>query len=386
MRRAASSGGGPTVKFGVVGLGHIAQAAILPAFAHASNAELAVLVSGDPVKLKKLSRKYRVAHTAAYEEYDACLAAVDAVYIALPNSMHAEYAIRAARAGVHVLCEKPLAVTSDECARIVDACDAAGVKLMTAYRLHFEPINLAVAELVRSGRLGEPKYFSSTFSMRVREGDIRTRRELGGGTLYDIGVYCINAARDVFRSEPVEVATFSVNTAKNVLPDVDETSAALLRFEGERLAAFVTSFNAADVSSYRVVGTRGDVHVEPAFEYAEPLGYTLTVNGRTKRVKGRKTDQFAPQIVYFADCILRDRQPEPSGREGWQDVRIIEALYESSRRGTPVRLAPFQDERYPGAGQRITRPAVQKVELIRARSASLDPGEPRRRAAVSRRS
>jgi glucose-fructose oxidoreductase len=166
------------IRYAVVGLGHIAQAAVLPAFTHARNSRLAALVSGDARKRKQLARKYRVP-AFSYEQYEECLGEVDAVYIALPNSMHAEYTIRAANAGVHVLCEKPLAVSVRECERMIEACESANVKLMTAYRLHFEPIYLRGIELVRAGKLGVPKFFTSTFSMRVKPGNIRTDRELG---------------------------------------------------------------------------------------------------------------------------------------------------------------------------------------------------------------
>src|SRR6185503_2516455 len=115
-----------------------------------------------------------------------------------------------AAAGVHVLCEKPMAVTAEECERMIEACRSGGVKLMIAYRLHFDELNVGVIDLVRRGRIGEPRLFSSSFSMRVREGNIRTQDEMGGGTLYDIGVYCINAARYLFRDEPTDVVALSV--------------------------------------------------------------------------------------------------------------------------------------------------------------------------------
>src|SRR6185369_15146769 len=169
---------------------------VLPAFAHARrNSRLTAVVSGDATKRRELAKRYRLDRTFDYGEFDECLRAVDAVYIALPNSMHAEYTIRAARAGVHVLCEKPMAVTADECEQMIESCASNGVKFMVAYRLHFEEINLNAIDIVRRRRIGEPKFFNSSFSMTVRSGDIRTRRALGGGTLYDIGVYCINAAR-----------------------------------------------------------------------------------------------------------------------------------------------------------------------------------------------
>jgi predicted dehydrogenase len=163
------------VRYAVVGLGHIAQVAVLPAFAHARrNSRLAALVSDDATKLETLAKKYRVEATYSYDEYEACLAGIDAVYIALPNSMHAEYTVRAARAGVHVLCEKPMAVTVAECERMIKACRRNRVKLMVAYRLHFEALNLKAIEMVRRGKIGEPKFFNSSFSLTGREGNIRT--------------------------------------------------------------------------------------------------------------------------------------------------------------------------------------------------------------------
>ena len=361
------------VRYAVVGLGHIAQVAVLPAFAHARrNSRLEALVSDDPTKLRAMAKKYRVSGTYSYDEYDACLEQVDAVYIALPNSLHAEYTIRAARAGVHVLCEKPMAVTVDECQRMVDACREHDVKLMIAYRLHFEEINLKAIELVRRGRIGEPKFFNSSFAMRVKPGDIRTRRDMGGGTLYDIGVYCINAARYLFRAEPKEVVGVSVNSGVAHLKEIDETTSAVLRFDGERLASFVTSFNADDVGEYRIVGTKGQLHVDPAYYYAEGLEYELTIDGKATRKRLGKRDQFAPQLLYFSDCVLKNRKPEPSGEEGMQDVRIVQALYESASTGRPVQIPPFEPSKRPSSKQKITRPGVRKPELVKVESASGD--------------
>lgn len=332
------------IRYAVVGLGHIAQVAVLPAFAHARrNSRLAALVSDDRTKLRLLSKKYRIRGTFSYEDYDAALEQVDAVYIALPNSLHAEYVTRAAAAGVHVLCEKPMAVTADECERMIEACRQNNVKLMIAYRLHFEEINLKVIDLVRRGRIGEPKFFNSSFSLTVRPGNIRTKKDLGGGSVYDIGVYCINAARYLFRAEPKEVMAISVNAGKKGLEEIDETTGGLLRFDGERLAAFVSSFNATDVGSYRIVGTKGQIRVDPAYEYAEGLSYELTVNGKTTRKRIGKRDQFAAELLYFSDCVLKNREPEPSGEEGMQDVRIIQALYESAETGKAIALPPFDD-------------------------------------------
>jgi predicted dehydrogenase len=358
------------VRYAVVGLGHIAQNAVLPAFKHARrNSRLAALVSDDAEKLEALGGKYKVKARFTYDEYEKCLESVDAVYIALPNSMHADFTVRAANAGVHVLCEKPMAVTVEECERMIEACREANVKLMIAYRLHFEEINLRAIELIRDGRIGDPKYFNSSFSMKVKPGNIRTRRDLGGGTLYDIGIYCINAARYLFRAEPKEVVAVSVNAVPDKLPEIDESTAAILRFDGERVASFVSSFNAADVASYQVVGTEGRLDANPAYEYAEGLAYALTVDGKTERKKIGKRDQFAPELLYFSDCVLEDKTPEPSGEEGMQDVRIIQALYESSDTGKAIQIPPYQPAQRPDASQQIVRPGIEEPKPVHAEAA-----------------
>jgi predicted dehydrogenase len=359
------------VRYAVVGLGHIAQVAVLPAFAHAANSKVTALVSDDPAKLKALARKYKtVEGTFSYDEYETCLEQVDAVYIALPNHMHADYTIRAAKAGVHVLCEKPMAVTAAECKKMIAACRDNNVKLMIAYRLHFEEINLAAIDLIRRGKIGEPKFFNSSFSMTVRDGDIRTKKDMGGGSLYDIGVYCINAARYLFRAEPTEVMAISVNSGLKKFKEIDESTGAILKFDDGRVASFVTSFNGADVAEYRVVGTKGQIHVDPAYEYAEGLEYEIIIDGKSKKKRIGKRDQFAAELLHFSKCVLKNREPEPSGEEGMQDVRIVEALYESSRLGKAVSIPPLKGEKYPSKAQKIVRPGVRKPKLVKVQSAS----------------
>lgn len=358
------------IRYAVIGQGYIAQGAVLPAFAHArKNAELAVLVSDDPVKLKKLSKDYGVARVATYDQYDALMASgeIDAVYIALPNHLHLDYTVRAARAGVHVLCEKPMAVTEAECRKMQRECQKHGVKLMIAYRLHLEKANLAAVECVKSGVLGEPRIFNSTFTMQVNDPDnIRLLQETGGGTLYDIGVYCINAARYLFRDEPTEVFAVTARNGEKRFAEVEEMTSAIMRFPGDRLAGFTCSFGAVKASAYEIVGTQGMLRVAPAYGYAEELKHTVTVNGKSRERRFSRSDQFAPQLVYFADCILQDRTPEPSGEEGLIDVRIINALYRSAETGRIVKLPRMQKRERPAKEQQLSRPAVDKPRLVRA--------------------
>ncbi len=357
------------IRYAVVGLGHIAQVAVLPAFGNSRrNSKLAALVSGDPVKLEELGAKYGVEHRCGYDGYDALLksGAIDAVYIALPNSLHCDYAVRAAEAGVHVLVEKPMAPTEAECERMARAARDAGVKLMVAYRLHFERANLEAIEVARSGRIGEPRLFSSTFSMHVVPGNIRVKSALGGGVLYDIGIYCINAARGLFRDEPLEARA----AASGSIGDVEESISCTLRFAHERLASFTCSFGAADVSEYRLVGTKGDLAVEPAYEYAMALQHRLTLDGEVKERRFAKRDQFAPELLYFSDCVLKNQDPEPSADEGLADVRVIRALYQSAESGRPVELAPFEKRARQSLEQEIRRPPVDKPQTVHAQAPS----------------
>ena len=218
---------------------------------------------------------------------------------------------------------------------------------------------------MKSGKIGEPRYFNSSFSMHARPGGIRTQRELGGGTLFDLGVYCINTARLMFRAEPIEVFGSSIDGARSNMPEIDEMTSAVMRFDGDRLATFTTSFNANGVSDFRVVGTEGNIHAEPAYEYAEALGYTLTVGESVKKKKGRRRDQFAAEISYFSDCVMQGRDPEPSAEEGCWDVRVVNAIYQSAQIGKPVKLNHFTDEKRPTKRQAGDFPPVVEVpELV----------------------
>lgn len=351
------------VRYAVMGLGHIAQTAVLPAFAHArGSSTLAALISSDATKLRKLGQRYGIERLCSYEQFDECMASgeVDALYLALPNHLHAEYTVRAAKHGVHVLCEKPMAVTEKDCLTMIRACEKNDVRLMIAYRLHFEKANLATIRLVQSGKIGEPRIFNSVFTMDVKAGDIRLRAETGGGTLYDIGIYCINAARYLFRDEPIEVLGVSARRDTERFAEVEEMFSATLRFPDDRIANVVCSFGAKDCAEYRVVGTKGHIRLEPAYEYAMELKQYVTTGDKPRERVFAKRDQFAPELAYFSDCVQRGAEPEPSGWEGLADVRIIEALYRSAKKGKPVALAPFEKTRRPSERQEIHRPPVNR--------------------------
>jgi glucose-fructose oxidoreductase len=369
IRRKLSSKRSRKIRYAVVGLGNIAQLAVLPAFAHArKNSILAALISDEPVKLRKLCKQYQVERSYSYDEYDDCLLSgeVDAVYIALPNHLHSEYTLRAVRAGIHVVCEKPMAVTQRECADMIRAAERNNVKLMVAYRLHFEEANLRAIEIVKSGKLGDPRIFNSVFSQQVVPSDVRVQKAIGGGTLYDIGIYCINAARYLFRAEPLEVFAVMASRDQKRFVEVEEMTSVVMRFPDDRLASFTCSFGATKVRSYRVIGTKGELLVDPAYDYAEELRHRLTVRGSTKERVFPRRDQFAAELLYFSDCVINNRKPEPSGEEGLIDVRIISACLRSAETGKPVKLREFKRKQRPTIAQEIERPPVKKPKLVNA--------------------
>ncbi len=355
------------IRYAVVGLGHIAQAAVLPAFKNAENSELAALVTGNPQKDRDLSERYKVkAYT--YDDLESALEKekVDAVYIATPNILHRDYTKRAAETGVHVLCEKPMATTQDDCEAMIRVAGKKNVKLMIAYRLHFNDANLHAVRVAQSGDLGELRYFGSLFGLNVKEGNIRTRKDLGGGTLFDIGVYCINAARYLFRDEPIEVVGLTANNGETRFAEIEEMTSAIMRFSGERMATFTCSFGSADVSHYDLVGTKGKLRLENAYEYQGELKCVTTIAGKRIEKTFRPGDQFAPELIYFSDCIIHDRTPEPSGKEGLADVRVINAIYESAEIGGAVQIEPVPKKRRPDETMQIKRPPVEQPRLVRA--------------------
>lgn len=362
------------IRYGVVGLGHIAQVAVLPAFKNAKkNSVLTALVTDDPKKAQKISKQYKVPEVYSYDEFDALLTSnvVDALYICLPNHMHKEYTIRALNAGIHVLCEKPLALSSQDCLEMARAAASTGAKLMTAYRLHFEEANLEALKIAKSGKLGNLRYFSSNFSFQVTDPDnIRLNADDGGGPIWDIGIYCINAARTLFQAEPTEVFAFAA-TAKGDkrFSEVHEMMTVNMKFPEERLATFTCSFGSDTEGFYELVGTKGSICVEDAYEYAGSRKLWHMKDGETKRTKTyKKVDQFAPEIVHFSKCILENKNPEPDALEGLSDVRVIQAALESVRTERPVKVAGSGEHVGPDESMKARYPGHDEPKTVNANS------------------
>lgn len=365
------------IRYAVVGLGHIAQVAVLPGFKNAkSNSELVALVSGDPLKLKKLSRQYKVASTYSYEQYDELLQSgkIDAVYIATPNTDHQIFVEKAAESGIHVLCEKPLAGDQEACRAMIRKAQQTRICAMTAYRLHFDPANLKAIQIGQSGKLGDLKFFNSIFSYNIQDPhNIRLQLDKAGGPLHDIGIYCINAARYLFQSEPTEVFAFAAkNPDDQRFSEVEEMLSVTLKFPQNRLAQFTCSFGAAVTSRFDLVGTKGSVTLDSAYEYAAGQEMTITIDEKKKKIKFKKHDQFGAEIAYFSNCVLKHQPPEPSFTEGLADVLIIEAILESLQRQKPIPVQPVQKETRPTPAQKIRKPAVPKPNVVHVSSPSGD--------------
>lgn len=361
------------IRFAVVGMGHIAQAAVLPAFEGARGCELVAIVSGDEEKRAELAERYAPRHVCGYDEYDRLVQSgdIDAVYVALPNELHADYTIRAARAGLHVLCEKPMAPTERECRAMIEAAERADVRLMIAYRLHFDRLNLEVIQEIQRGAIGKPRVFSSVFAQDVKPGDIRLAPiEKGGGTVYDMGIYCINAARYLFQEEPCEVRASANLTARDPrFTHCDEATSAVLTFPSGALAQFTSSFGAFRTGDYEIVGTEGEIRVQHGYDYVKEMSYTVQrKDGEQRSHTVPPRDQFAAELVAFADCIREGRSPEPDGHEGCADVRIIEAIYRSATSGRAVTLDPLERPERPTLAQEISRPAHEKPPEIKVSS------------------
>ncbi|MGK3987110.1 Gfo/Idh/MocA family oxidoreductase [Sorangium sp. So ce136] len=340
------------VGYAIVGLGRLSLEEILPAFGQCKYARPTALVSGDAQKAAQVAGQYGIDPKSvySYETFDRLKdnKAVDVVYIVLPNSMHHEYTIRAAQAGKHVLCEKPMANTSAECVEMIDACKKAGRKLMVAYRLQYEPHHREMIRLCRSKALGPIKTIMAVNAQH--QGDPnqwRLKKAMaGGGALPDIGIYCLSATRYLTGEEPIEVLGSVYSTPDDPrFREVDETVDFFLRFPSGARAVCSTSYSCHVSKRFRVMGPEGWAEMDPAFPYR---GLRIRVSRKTpdrpiedtSEWKLDEKNHFALEMDHFAQCVRKDKQAHTPGEEGLQDMRLMEAIYTSAREGRPVKLEP----------------------------------------------
>ncbi|MCO6384145.1 Gfo/Idh/MocA family protein [Oceanicola sp. 502str15] len=329
------------IRYAVVGAGWISQEAFMPGAGLTENSEMTAIVSGSTEKARRLAEFHEVPAVYSYEQYDEMLAAdvCDAVYVALPNSMHADYTIRAARAGKHILVEKPLATNIEDAEAMIAAAEENGLYLMTAYRLHNEPGTVDVLERIRAGEIGDPRIFSAIFSFFAAPGNHRLKASHWGGPLQDIGVYCLNAVRHVFGAEPEEVtAVRSHGNGDARFAEVEESIAVTLKFPEGRLAQFIASFGGDSRDCYTVVGTKGSLTLDPGFRFETPMAMQRRNGEEIAFETFMHTDHFAGQTAYFSNCIIGGTPPEADGGEGLADMRALLAIEKAAETGQPQKV------------------------------------------------
>jgi predicted dehydrogenase len=360
------------IGYAVMGLGALARTSVLPAFTRAAhNSRLVAVISRDRAKAQAVAEQFRAA-PYRLDEFRQCLQRddVNALYISLPTSLHCDYTVEAARAGVHVLCEPPMALVADECRRMIRTCQTNRTKLMLAYRFHFRPASLKALELVRAGEIGLPKTVSSDYPQRVEDpSSACLQRRMGGGTVYYLGAKSINAARSLLGFEPAQVMAMTARMNRRYGGDVDESTVALIRFPDEHLANFHTSFGEEPKADLTIFGEEGLIEINEPYENVGEMTLEIDKQGERQELRFEPTDAFAATLDYFSDCVIHDRQPEPSGVEGLQDVRLIEAIYRSARDGRPVTLPRLARVDASGGSGASVAPVPPTVEAMDRREA-----------------
>ena len=347
------------VGFAVVGLGRFSMGQFLPSMKFSHFCKPAALVSGDADKARRMADTYLVdpKHLYSYDNFDDIKDddAVQVVYIALPTGLHAEYAVRALEAGKHVLCEKPMAGTVEDCRRMIDAAEVAGRKLMIAYREQYEPYNARMVEIARGGEMGPMRAVTAEATMMLAKPEWRTNPKLngGGGPLYDLGIYALQACRYTTGEEPVEITAQSYRLPDDPrFPEGVETSIAwTMRFPSGVLATCQTGWDHAGVNRYRNVYTKGWAELEPATGYT---GLRLRVgkpDGVTEVAGPPMANEFSAEMDEMAQAIRDDRPVKTPGAEGLQDVLLINLIYEAARTGKAVKVPSGTQ------GTSTTRPA-----------------------------
>jgi predicted dehydrogenase len=328
-----------TLKFCVVGLGRISMEHFMPATKTARYARVTAIVSGHRDKAEKMAAEYGVPakNIYSYDNFNGIAGNpdIDAVYIALPNAMHAEYTVRAALAGKHVLCEKPMASSVADAQSMDDACRRANRKLMIAYRCHFEPAHMRALQLIRDGKLGKIEVIDSAFGFNIAAGEWRLNRAMaGGGPLMDVGIYSLNVCRFLTGEEPVDVKGYSsVIDQDGRFKEVEENLAWSMKFPSGTVASCSTTYGAEMANYFRVKGSKAELTVQPAFSYAGQH-IQVSIPGEApidEATNFRDPGCFEREADHFAEAVFANREPGPNGAEGLRDMKLMAAIYQSCK-------------------------------------------------------
>jgi predicted dehydrogenase len=332
------------IGYAVVGLGNLTRNAILPAFVHCKRAKLVAVVSRDSKKASKLCAKFTIPACYSAERFGDCLAnpAISALYVVTPPALHEEFTVRAAEGGKHVLCEKPLAATAAQSARMVDACRQNGVQLMTAYRKYFEPSTVYLKSLVSRGALGRldaiHTSFSEIYNPKIAPGWLLDSSLAGGGPMMDLGVYCVNTSRWLAGEDPKQTVARSWRHDTQRFKDVEEGVNFRLDFSSGLVVQGTCTYSAAISSFIFIQGSKGWVSLSPAFTYEDERRVTGKIGGRTLDKRFKVLDEFALEIDAFSAAILNKTSIAPNGAEGHRDMLILEAIYRSARTHQPTAI------------------------------------------------
>ncbi|WP_459205599.1 Gfo/Idh/MocA family protein [Pseudomonas sp. MLB6B] len=358
------------IRYGVVGAGAISQGAFMPGVGQTDNSVITAIVTGDPVKADQLAELYS-AKSYSYEQYAELLDSgeVDAVYVATPNFRHVEFVVPALEKGIHVLLEKPMASTEEDCQKILEAERNSKAKLMIAYRLHSEPGTVDMIERVQGGDFGDPRLFTSTFTQTVKPSNHRAQDGFAAGPVLDMGPYPLNMVRQLFNAEPIEVSAIGVKSPGSEIATWD-TVTVNLRFPEERLAQFTVSYTLPDAEHFLLLGSKGVIDASPCFGYGEGVAikYHAEVEGDNRVHVSPVVDQFAGETAYFSDCILQGQDPEANGDEGWRDVRVIMAIKRALETGQPQTLDALAARPHARREQRRTFSLGEHPDYINTES------------------
>ncbi len=337
------------VGYAIVGLGELTLGQIMPAFGSCKNSKPVALVSGHPDKAQKVAAQYDIdpKNIYTYQNFDDIKnnPEIDAVYIVLPNAMHEEFVIRAAKAGKHVLCEKPMTVSSKSAEKMIAACKAAGKKLMVAYRIQYEPNNRQMMQFTRQQKFGKVKVITSTNVQNIGDPkQWRLHKDLsGGGSLPDIGLYDINTNRFLLGEEPYMVTASTFSTPNDPrFKEVEEAVMFQMYFPSGAIANNTCSYGAHNSKHYRCYADNGGwFGMDPAFDYKGLMPEASQAMGKVEskmQPKLQEQNQFALEIDHFSECVIENKEPYTPGEEGLQDQKIMEAIYEAARTNKPVHL------------------------------------------------
>jgi glucose-fructose oxidoreductase len=335
---------GRKLGWALVGLGSLSINQIMPAFAKCTQSKLVGFVSGRPEKARHMAQIYGVdpKNIYSYENYDSIAnnPDIDIIYVVLPNNMHAEYTVRALKAGKHVLCEKPMANTPADCEQMIAAAKAANKKLMIGYRVRYEPYNQLMIKMAQdSAEMGPTRMILADAGFNIGDPtQWRLRKAMaGGGSLMDIGIYSLNAARYLSGEEPVEVNAMTHTTPNDPrFTEVEENINFQLKFPSGILANCTSSYG-VNLGRFRVFKPRGSFELEPASSYSG-LRMRIFRGGSIEERMLPQRDHFALEMDHMSASVINNTEPLTPGEEGLKDLKVMMAIYEAARTGKTVKL------------------------------------------------